>query len=507
MLSDLETFGMVAVVYVAGWFIFVNIPSKIRIHKKNLLREDLEKNKSPDTKSPIPASVKPDFYGLRAEKENPELFKKIIEQKNNLLEKGNEIPVNAAEAFYLMRNIQHHNMIVGENGTVNLNVLKDSNESVVLDDEKIEALSKRIMDFKPDGSEQNLSQRNVLPAYIKKRIQLKCGGVRWIFEDWHAEECGLPGLCFDKHGRPMLDPEVLAEEKRQKEMKANKTRSTDNQASPLIGLSKEVARIGEMVSDIRSEQALATTVDVDKNKKPNNSTHDLKKLEEKHPIPNFLDDDPEEILEVQDLLGLKDQNILDVKQKQDETTNELEMSESISNTVAYKNLDSFLEFAKNNRSFVDAIFAIVFSKDAINNIYLNKANNEIIIEKNYFVNCIQNLIDDEDKNLFNQDLLAPRSITTFDTNKINHFLVALNVDFIIRFGAGKRKILSNLLLSNLDKKEEYILGWFVKADLDNPDLEALVKHCGDIPKIEIIADSPKGIKERSSQLENIKISY
>jgi len=402
MLSDLETFGMVAVVYVTGWFVFVNIPSKIRIHKKNLLREDLEKNKSADTKSPIPASVKPDFYGLRAEKENPELFKKIIEQKNKRLEKGNEIPVNAAEAFYLMRNIQHHNMIVGENGTVNLNVLKDSNESVVLDDEKIEALSKRIMDFKPDGSEQNLSQRNVLPAYIKKRIQLKCGGVRWIFEDWHAEECGLPGLCFDKHGRPMLDPEVLAEEKRQKEMKANKTRSTDNQASPLIGLSKEVARIGEMVSDIRSEQALAT-VDVDKNKKPNNSTHDLKKLEEKHPIPNFL--------------------------------------------------------------------------------------------------------DDEDKNLFKQDLLAPRGITTFDTNKINHFLVALNVDFIIRFGAGKRKILSNLLLSNLDKKEEYILGWFVKADLDNPDLEALVKHCGDIPKIEIIADSPKGIKERSSQLENIKISY
>jgi hypothetical protein len=53
----------------------------------------------------------------------------------------------------------------------------------------------------------------------------------------------------------------------------------------------------------------------------------------------------------------------------------------------------------------------------------------------------------------------------------------------------------------------YILGWFVKADFDNPDLEALVADCGDIPKIEIIADSPKGIEERSSSLKNIKIFY
>ena len=237
-----------------------------------------------------------------------------------------------------------------------------------------------------------------------------------------------------------------------------------------------------MVSDIRSDQALAT-VDVDKNNKPNNSTHDLKKLEEKHPIPNFLDDDAIETLEMQDSLGLEYQKILDAKPIVDE----LEVSKNISSTVAYKNLDSFLDFAKNNRSFVDAILAILFSENSIGNIFFDNDSREIIIEKNY--------------------LLKARSIKIFDNNKTNYFLNALDVDSFVRLGAGKKRILCNLLLSGLDKKEVYTLGWFIKARFENSNLEAFMKNCSSVSKVAIIADSPKMIEERSRQLKNIRVFY
>jgi hypothetical protein len=290
MLSDWQLLFSVAAAYVVGRQVLIVWPRQ----KRAAARKNNPVKKSDAMK--FPKIEKPDFYGLKAEEKDPEKFHANVARLQKKLENGEEVPVDAATAFYLMRNIQHHDLIVGETGTINMNVL-DAGSVLVVDENKIEEMSRKIMEFKTDD-QVHFSKRKRLPEYIRESIPLSCGGVHWVFHDWHAQECGMPGLWFDKHGRPMPDPEQAIEEKKSKDKK-QKGSSQNKDFGAIGNIASELSRISEIVTDLRGEQILKSDIMGDEKNdtltQKQNSVDEIKILETKHPLPDFLVEENDEV--------------------------------------------------------------------------------------------------------------------------------------------------------------------------------------------------------------------
>lgn len=200
----------------------------------------------------LPKGNAPDFYGTDLMRNDPEKFLRKVEQKKQQLAKGESIGVNAAEAFYLIRNSRHKDLIVGEDGTVNMKYLENSD--LVVSGENIEKLKNKIMNFQPSGRDPNEEIKVVqIPGYVKEVQQIKDGCTRWVFEEWHAKECGIKTLCWDRFGRAMLDPDEVKEKPKSKSGKKDSARGSDE----IADLSRKVSRVLEIQEEQRVDAMLS----------------------------------------------------------------------------------------------------------------------------------------------------------------------------------------------------------------------------------------------------------
>lgn len=198
----------------------------------------------------------PDFYGTNLLKSDPENFMRKLEQKKQQLAKGESVGVNAAEAFYLIRNSAHKDLIVGEDGTINMKDLNNSN--YVVSDESVEELKNKILNFQPAGRDKNAKPKVMqIPGYVKEVQQIKDGATRWVFEDWHAKECGIKTLCWDRFGRAMLDLDEIKEDQKNKSGKKDSGKGSRN-SDELTDLSKKMSRVLEMEEERRADAMLST---------------------------------------------------------------------------------------------------------------------------------------------------------------------------------------------------------------------------------------------------------
>jgi hypothetical protein len=231
--------------------------------------------------------------------DDPEGFEKNLLESQRKLERGEEVAVDATTGLYLMRNSKYHDLIVGETGTINMKALS---ENVVLDDEHVERLKSHIMNFQPPGREEKLLTPRTTPGYVKEVQDIKTGGVRWVFEDWHAEECGIKSICIDEQGRAMPDPDEAKEDNKKGTRRQQPQTQENNQAS-LTEVSRKLSRVLEMEEEKRVDAMLAASAPIINNHEKTESTEvvplnksvltpavykdDIAIIEEEFAIPDF----------------------------------------------------------------------------------------------------------------------------------------------------------------------------------------------------------------------------
>lgn len=202
----------------------------------------------------LPKKNSPDFYGTDLLRDDPQNFLKKLEHKKQQLANGESVGVNAAEAFYLIRNNAHKDLIVGEDGTINM---KDLHNNFVVNDENVEELKNKILNFQPAGRDKNAKPKVMqIPGYVKEVQQIKDGATRWVFEEWHAKECGIKTLCWDRFGRAMLDPDEVKEDPKNKSGKKDSTKGSWS-SDELTDLSKKMSRVLEMEEERRVDIMLS----------------------------------------------------------------------------------------------------------------------------------------------------------------------------------------------------------------------------------------------------------
>lgn len=497
MLRDWELLGVIALAFVVGREILIAHPRRIR------LKEQLEKQKTETTASKIKPIPKPDFYGIKAAESDPESFKTNVMILQEKLERGEEVPVDAAKAFYLMRNIQHHDLIVGEKGTINMNIIVEDSGGISFNEDKIKIMSNEIMNFKPNENDAQIVKRKSLPQYIRESVPLNCGGVRWVFHDWHAKECGITSLCFDANGRSMPDPDVIIEDKK------NKDRKTQKDDGVSIGkLAGEISRLSNIVTDIRGEQILEES-------KINNTEADIvdeiKTLEEKIPVPDFFGTIEEDDLDAQkDFFGFGDEGENLNNKSFDLSESTIEKNGDGKFTIAYESYESFIKSITGNSVFENMLFKSIFKNvSSDSKIFIDIAGREILIEKNLLMKNVGTFFSHEDRQKFESDFLSPKSIEIYDVNKTNAFLDTLDANnYFVRFGAQKKKLLQKILFASLDHKEQYRVGWYAKATFSSHPLIAIfLEDHSDGRRIEVITSAPKEIESKINSINNLLASY
>ena len=95
----------------------------------------------------------------------------------------------------------------------------------------MEAIANKIINYDKDGKKIN---EFVAPGYVQRIEDLKCGGVRWVFTQAHAEHCGIASTCYDKNNRTMPDPDAPKD----KDSKPKNKKEWESIADELLNMDK-----------------------------------------------------------------------------------------------------------------------------------------------------------------------------------------------------------------------------------------------------------------------------
>lgn len=478
------------------------LEAKIEEREKNILV--VEKKNDPVYQN--------DFYGTDKLINDPSGFvKKAIDLKEKLT-KGEEISVDAVQAFYLIRNVEHHNLIVGETGTINFKTLE---ESATFDDDKMVELQQRIIEFEKDDANNRVYFQ--IPEYVQEVLPLKDGGVRWVFKEEHANWCGIKSQCFDKYDRAMPDPDVVLDVDKNKNRERPKENSGQNDQTK--DLSRKLTRMIEMEEERRVDEML-------RNKKVENTESsdqehiqssilvsseyldEVEELASEFQIPDFESsfDDEEQSLEVEteSCAGIDNFDALS-----EDNLKEDNLKEDNLKLINYNNMEEFCMLLAHERKYLVSIFAELFSNKPDGNIFIDFDDSKILIEKNYFVKHLRNFIEKDSVNSFNKDLLAKGAIDIFDGNKVNSIINAIDVDSKFdRFGRGNSQALWNMLFKVVDVDDIFFSGWFIKFHIDSFDgVENFIAKFARGSSVEIISALPKEIKHQIKLIKNVKVFY
>lgn len=208
---------MQTVIYLLFFVFVAYLVKKLVIEPEVQLRKKIQKaneqKKELTSSGPKQQKNEIDFHGTQLLKNDPKKFLQNVEDNKQKLKRGEAIGVDAAQAFFLIRTSSHNGMIVGENGTINMRELSDAT-CLDDDDERLGILRKEIMEYQPADRDQSKIKTFHVPGYVKEVVSLKDGIVRWVYEDWHVQECGVKSICFDKHSRLVKDPDEQDDDKK-----------------------------------------------------------------------------------------------------------------------------------------------------------------------------------------------------------------------------------------------------------------------------------------------------
>ncbi|MDD2358317.1 MAG: hypothetical protein PHX13_10445 [Thiovulaceae bacterium] len=421
-----------------------------------------------------------DFYGVNKMKEDPAAFKKAVEEKKKM-ESGEEIAVDAMQAFYLICNSKHHDLIVSEDGKINFKKIQTDTE--------IEEMKNKIMSFEREGRDPQLSFK--VPGYVERVEDLECGGVKWVFTKEHAEWCKFESTCYDKYSRSMPDPDKVEVEDKRSSRSSNGT------------LEKELKKYNENRAEERYKEDLAKNAPTQTKKSKRTKTADERVkgdadiLEEQYPIPAFLQ--TEQCVQEEPII--EEEKVEDI-----EVNNE----EIILEKTNYHDITSLVLFFKNNRHLNDLLINKIFSENGIGFVFLDFVKKTALIEKNYFVQTIKTFLDKDGHLRFDSDFLAKDAISIFDGYVVNDFIG--NIDFEKYFESypskDGNKYLWNVLIESVDVADVFYTGWFVKIQFKNIEvLETFIEQQVRGFEVQITAEVPKEIKRLSKRIEKIKTFY
>lgn len=475
----------------------------------------------------------PDFYGVNKLRDDPEGFGKNLLKNQEKLERGEEVAVDAATALYLMRNSKHHDLIVGETGTINMKTLSNN---VVFDEDHIKKLQDHLMNFQPPQKAGSVVTPRTPPGYVKEIQDVKGGGIRWVFEDWHAEECGIKSVCYDRCGRAMPDPDEVSEDNK-KNSRRQQPQLQDNQQGQQIDMNRKLTRLIEMQEESRVDVMLAVGGKVsalenaleDEIKSPIKSAltphefkDDIASIEEELAIPDFslsfkdslveTETNEEVSLELdvekfQEELLPKNDAWKDANYIEDEEGEELENPQE--EFFEYEDMDRFLKTIATCQDFTEKVFASVFSKKGVGSIFIDFVEKEIFVEKNYFSRCINEIIDTQERKKFELDFLTKESVEIYDGNKMNELFLAMNDnDYFLTYGRGQSRVIFNVLFELEEIEGVYLCGWYLKMKLTAHEAIAdFIKSYSRGTSISIIASTPKEISARLKMLKGVKRTY
>ena len=480
------------------------------LQRRQLIKEKAEAKKNQSTNSnkviQAPVHEEPDFYGIDLMDRDPDKFLKNVRLKKEKMQKGEDVAVDAMQAFFLIRNFRHSGLIAGENGTINMKIIDGDYE---INEEEREKLAKKIMNFQPaDRTEDDILPERKPPPYVNRVEYLKDGGVRWVYEKWHADECGLKTLCFDKFGRTMPDPDIIKDDGKNKSKGQKDSGKNEQKENAIVALSKDVAIVKEMLTDQRADALLAahhappaqiietnspSTEEVETNNtilKPAEYISEVAKLMMDLPPPCFDDVLAEDDEEIQQEIPIENQN--------DENSFENEAIQ-----FEYHEREFFLTHTASQNNFIEAVFDSVFSEDGIGFIFADFQNGQMLIEKNYLARSIRDVLLQDERKIFERDFLAKDSSEIFDGGEMNELLLKMNLiaKSFISYGRSENKMLFNILLQH---RNEFVSGWFLKIKFGTrQDADSfLEKHLED--GVVIIAATPPEIKARSKLVKNVK---
>ena len=475
--------------------------------------EEAKKIPNPQKIKKEPKEIKEDFFGTNLMREDPNRFIKNVEENQKRMEAGEDVGMKAAEAFFMIRNSAHSNLIVGENGTINMKIHAENCDE---ENEERDKLVQSIWDFQPaDRKAEDALPERVIPGYVDHVEELKDGAQRWVYEKWHADECGIKTLCLDKFGRPMPDPDAPKDDDRKKG-KGQKDFGENYAQEDGLGLIalKEVTVLKEMVMEDRAAILLAAAVSPSANVDATPEHKIVTEKKEAKKVPEVLKQTPylSEIDQLKidfpppDFESMFSEKKLSKDEEKIIIEDENDFVE-IKNQFEYHDDNFFLERLCSDPNFIEAVFESVFSENGSFFVFADFQNRQFLIEKNYLVRAMRDLFAQEERIIFERDFLEKDAAIIFDGLKINQVLLKINskTEMFLTYGRYENKLLFNILLQQGD---DFISGWFAKIKFDackNADnfQEKYAKH----DEITIIASLPAEIKARSKQLKGIRRFY
>lgn len=117
----------IVTVLVAGAAVGI-LYKKFIIDPEKAIENHLEQKKNEPKKDDETEKKSEAFFGIDKVKKDPESFLVDIDRLAEKLERGEKVKVNAAEALYMMRNSRYHNLIIGEDGTINFKKIANNTD-------------------------------------------------------------------------------------------------------------------------------------------------------------------------------------------------------------------------------------------------------------------------------------------------------------------------------------------------------------------------------------------
>ncbi len=409
-----------------------------------------------------------DFYGIKKFQSEPEKFLAAAQENQKKLERGEEIAVDAVHALYLIRNSKYHDLIVGENGAINLKNI-NAHEKLQKDaDDVLEKIGHKV--------------KFTLPEYVERVEDLADGGVRWVYKKEHAYSCGIESVCYDKNNRAMRCPEALLCDEQK-----NKGAKNKNGAKSFVPPAQHTKPVSIPAPDKFQSDIDLNFANIMNAENENQDVDEIQK--------NISVDEPDLV------------NILKV-----ESTDGLPI-ENADEGLRYIDRESFtLDFK--NKNLLEKVLQNVFDfKSAQNFIFIEYVNREIFIEKNYFFEAVCAMIQKNSVDKFKVDFLAGKSVEIFDGNLVERFVSNIDVNniFLAYTQRGQKKVLYNLLLGSEDVEGVGFQGWFFKVDFSCPYFSTEFFSNMHGASVSVLASDKKSVESQAPRIfkgdKKLKVFY
>lgn len=119
-------FVIMLIFAIVGYLIWDNylLPEKVKAKRKKLAQKNIQKEidsvKKTNEKKIEAEKIKKSFTGTTEFENDPIKFFEELKETQKKLDNGEQVGVDAAQAFFLIRNYAHHDLITGEDGIIRL---------------------------------------------------------------------------------------------------------------------------------------------------------------------------------------------------------------------------------------------------------------------------------------------------------------------------------------------------------------------------------------------------